>query len=217
MSRPSGPRRVTPRGEPVTSDLPPSPWWCDDAMDGVAVRRATSRRAAGCSRTSPLPAASTPRASCRATRSALRATRCVVVAAAAVAGAARVRSCRWMMAVARRREYGGARASGLLGADELGPRLCIRRAAWRAARVVGGGTDAGAAHCSGHRASAYSVLDLKSYFSRDRASQNAQSFLIGASAVHVRSRDYVLAFLASAPPKTRKGRFCVKRVRTANS
>ena len=53
-------------------------------------------------------------------------------------------------------------------------------------------------------------------FSRVRAPQNAQSWCLGrppSTCAH----DYVLAFLASASKKTRKGRFCVKRVRTANS
>ena len=57
---------------------------------------------------------------------------------------------------------------------------------------------------------------FKIVFSRVRAPQNAQSWCLGrppSTCAH----DYVLVFLASAPKKTRKGRFCVKRVRTANS
>ena len=54
-------------------------------------------------------------------------------------------------------------------------------------------------------------------FSLVRAPPNARSWCLGrppSTCAH----DYVLAsFLASASKKTRKGRFCVKRVRTANS
>ena len=55
-------------------------------------------------------------------------------------------------------------------------------------------------------------------FSRVRAPRNAKSRGLGpppppSTCAH----DDALTFLASPPPKTRKGRFCVKRVRTANS
>ena len=69
---------------------------------------------------------------------------------------------------------------------------------------------------SGHSALGIERTRFKIVFSRVRAPQNAQSWCLGrppSTCAH----DYVLVFLASAPKKTRKGRFCVKRVRTANS
>ena len=53
-------------------------------------------------------------------------------------------------------------------------------------------------------------------FSRVRAPQKTQSWGLGPPPSTC-AQDDVLVFLASAPKKTRKGRFCVKRVRTANS